>query len=280
MNRSRREQTATPGEPSGTTCLCNVLRRASCTVSRLYDGVRDIGLRTTQYSLLLLASPVRRNPAADLAELTPHEETTLTRNLRPLVDARWVAVRTGKDRREKWLIITADGAAKLEEAQPRRGSGHRRGSKGAVAGADVAEAPVLAFLRSRGSRTGLDFFRPNRCIYRCRPRLKLSHAFRTPFARMACGLVPYGVVMVAVRPRRTLAPRGREVNNADFALARLLSRPCGVRPGHRGRQRLHRSGHGKSPGRRDATDYADFTAGRRRWIRSNYGPASRATSTR
>jgi DNA-binding MarR family transcriptional regulator len=54
----------------------------------------------------------------DLAELTLHEETTLTRNLRPLVDAKWVAVRTGQDRREKWLTITAGGVAKLEEARP------------------------------------------------------------------------------------------------------------------------------------------------------------------
>jgi DNA-binding PadR family transcriptional regulator len=34
------------------------------------------------------------------------------------VDARWVAVRTGEDRREKWFRITADGLAKLAEARP------------------------------------------------------------------------------------------------------------------------------------------------------------------
>jgi DNA-binding MarR family transcriptional regulator len=119
MSRSRREQTATPGEPSGTPCLCNALRRASRGVSRLYDEeLRGIGLRTTQFSLLRLLRRSGKVRQRDLAELTLHEETTLTRNLRPLVDARWVAVRTGKDRREKWLTITAAGLAKLEEAQP------------------------------------------------------------------------------------------------------------------------------------------------------------------
>jgi DNA-binding MarR family transcriptional regulator len=54
----------------------------------------------------------------DLAELTLYEETTLSRNLRPLVAARWVAARTGEDRREKWLKITACGVAKLGEAKP------------------------------------------------------------------------------------------------------------------------------------------------------------------
>jgi DNA-binding MarR family transcriptional regulator len=108
-----------PGQPSGTPCLCNALRQASRAVSRLYDEeLRGIGLRTTQYSLLELLRRSGEVRQRDLAGLTLHEETTLTRNLRPLVDARWVAVRTGDDRREKWLTITAAGVAKLEEARP------------------------------------------------------------------------------------------------------------------------------------------------------------------
>jgi len=88
-------------------------------VSRLYDEeLRAVGLRTTQYSLLQLLRRSGEVRQRDLAELTRHEETTLTRNLRPLVAARWVAVRTGEDRREKWLKITAAGLAKLEQARP------------------------------------------------------------------------------------------------------------------------------------------------------------------
>ena len=100
-------------------CLCNALREASRSVSRLYDEeLRGIGLRTTQYSLLQWLRRSGEVRQRDLAELTRHDETTLTRNLRPLVAARWVAVRTAKDRREKWLAITALGVAKLEQAQP------------------------------------------------------------------------------------------------------------------------------------------------------------------
>ena len=54
----------------------------------------------------------------DLAERTLHDETSLTRGLRPLVEAGWVAVRAGDDRREKWFRITAEGEAKLAEARP------------------------------------------------------------------------------------------------------------------------------------------------------------------
>jgi DNA-binding MarR family transcriptional regulator len=105
--------------PVGVPCLCHALRQASRSVSRLYDEeLRRVGLRTTQYSLLQWLRRSGEVRQRDLAERTLHDETTLTRNLRPLVDASWVAVRTGEDRREKWLQITAGGVAKLEEARP------------------------------------------------------------------------------------------------------------------------------------------------------------------
>ncbi len=77
-----------------------------------------MGLRTTQYSVLRLLRDTGEVRQRDLGAVTVHDETTLTRNLRPLVKAGWVAVRTGEDRREKWLKITAGGVAKLERAHP------------------------------------------------------------------------------------------------------------------------------------------------------------------
>jgi DNA-binding MarR family transcriptional regulator len=100
-------------------CLCFAFRQLSRSVSRLYDEeLREVGLRTTQLGLL---EHIRRSGEVrqrDLAELTTHEETTLTRNLRPLIKVGWVAVRTGEDRREKWLKVTAAGVRKIEEARP------------------------------------------------------------------------------------------------------------------------------------------------------------------
>ncbi|HEV3162595.1 MAG TPA: MarR family winged helix-turn-helix transcriptional regulator [Isosphaeraceae bacterium] len=105
--------------PVSGACICHALRQAARGVSRIYDDeLRCIGLRTTQYSLLQWLRRSGEVRQRDLAEVTLHDETTLTRSLRPLVDARWVAVRTGEDRREKWLKITAAGLAKLEEARP------------------------------------------------------------------------------------------------------------------------------------------------------------------
>ncbi len=103
----------------GVPCLCHALRQASRAASRLYDDeLRGAGLRTTQFSVLRVLAAQDEIRQRDLAERTVHEETTLTRNLRPLVEAGWVAERPGVDRREKWLKITPSGLAKLKEAKP------------------------------------------------------------------------------------------------------------------------------------------------------------------
>jgi DNA-binding MarR family transcriptional regulator len=105
--------------PVSVACLCLALRQASRAVTRLYDEeLRGIGLRTTQFSLLQLLRRSGEVRQCDLAGLTQHDETSLTRSLRPLVNARWVVVRTGKDRREKWFRITTQGEATLEAARP------------------------------------------------------------------------------------------------------------------------------------------------------------------
>ena len=105
--------------PDAAHCLCGALRQASRAVSRLYDEeLRGVGLRTTQYSLLRVLAKAGQVRQGDLSGLTSLDETTLTRNLRPLMDARWIAIRSGDDRREKLVTITKAGTAKLAEAGP------------------------------------------------------------------------------------------------------------------------------------------------------------------
>ncbi len=106
-------------KPAATPCLCNALRRASRAVTRLYDqDLRRVGLRSTQYSLLSLLGRSGEVRQGDLGPLTVLDETTLTRNLRPLVDRGWVGVREGKDRRERLVSITGAGTAKLAKVRP------------------------------------------------------------------------------------------------------------------------------------------------------------------
>ena len=106
-------------KPAASPCLCNALRQASRAVSRLYDEeLRRVGLRTTQYSLLRHLKSAGEVRQRDLGGLTSLDETTLTRNLRPLINSSWVAIGSSADRREKLVRLTDAGAAKLREAHP------------------------------------------------------------------------------------------------------------------------------------------------------------------
>jgi DNA-binding MarR family transcriptional regulator len=106
-------------KPSSSPCLCNALRQASRAVSRLYDEeLRGVGLRTTQYSLLRVLARSGQVRQRELGGLTSLDETTLTRNLRPLIDSGWVVIATGEDRREKLVSLSEAGAATLRKALP------------------------------------------------------------------------------------------------------------------------------------------------------------------
>jgi len=78
-----------------------------------------IGLKTTQYSLLshiVKLGPIR---PGDLAAAMKVEPSTLTRNLKPLIDAGWVALAHGIDGRSRSVTITEAGRTKRTEAQRR-----------------------------------------------------------------------------------------------------------------------------------------------------------------
>ena len=86
------------------------LRRLTRLVSRHYDAhLAQCGLKTTQYSLLAIIAdrgPLRQG---ELARLLSLDASTLTRNLRPLVDAGLVSVDAGSDARSREVSATAGG---------------------------------------------------------------------------------------------------------------------------------------------------------------------------
>jgi len=97
-------------------CTCFKLRKLTRTMSRLYDQhMASVGLKTTQYPVL---NNVAREalPVAELAERLGTERTTLTRNLKPLIDAHWVSLEAGLDSRQRIVSITAAGRDKVKQA--------------------------------------------------------------------------------------------------------------------------------------------------------------------
>jgi DNA-binding MarR family transcriptional regulator len=102
--------------PQGCTNL--KLRQLMRRVAQHYDAeVGKTGLRGTQYSLLsgvVKLGPIR---PVDLAAALKVEASTLSRNLRPLIDAGYIEPVPGADARSHLLRATEAGQAKRVEAQ-------------------------------------------------------------------------------------------------------------------------------------------------------------------
>jgi DNA-binding MarR family transcriptional regulator len=105
-------------KPQGCTNL--KLRQLMRRVAQVYDAeVGKTGLRGTQYSLLshvVKLGPVR---PVDLARAMKVDASTLTRNLRPLIDAGLLALEAGPDARSRLVSATDAGRDKSVEAQRR-----------------------------------------------------------------------------------------------------------------------------------------------------------------
>jgi DNA-binding MarR family transcriptional regulator len=103
-------------KPQG--CTNFKLRQLARRVSQLYDAeLAKAGLKTTQYSLLshvLRLGPIR---PGDLAHAMTLDASTLTRNLKPMVDAGWLELSAGDDARSRLVHITDAGRDKRAEAQ-------------------------------------------------------------------------------------------------------------------------------------------------------------------
>ena len=103
-------------KPQG--CSNFKLRQLTRRVSQCYDiEMSRIGLKTTQYSLLshiVKLGPIR---PGELAQAMTMDASTLTRNLKPLVEAGWITVTAGSDARSRTVASTAAGREKRHEAQ-------------------------------------------------------------------------------------------------------------------------------------------------------------------
>ena len=105
-------------KPQGCTNL--KLRQLMRRVAQHYDAeVGKTGLKTTQYSLLSHICKLGPIRAVELAQQMHMSASTLSRNLRPLIDAGWVEQAPGPDARSWFIQATADGHAKRTEAQRR-----------------------------------------------------------------------------------------------------------------------------------------------------------------
>jgi DNA-binding MarR family transcriptional regulator len=119
MPRSPRELDLAQCAEVAETCAASLLRRASRTVSNAFDtAMRPVGLRNSQFTVLVALALARQAPVSKLARLLGLDRTTMTRNLGPLERRRLVASVAGADRRNKVLQLTPRGRTALARALP------------------------------------------------------------------------------------------------------------------------------------------------------------------
>ncbi len=100
-------------------CTCFNLRKAARAVTQAYDeALKPIGLRATQ--LQLLAVIAAKGPAGmtELARTLVMDRTTLTRNLKPLLQQGLLEGVEAADQRQRPIAVTERGRDMLDQARP------------------------------------------------------------------------------------------------------------------------------------------------------------------
>src|SRR5271170_3059533 len=91
-------------------CMCASLRRASRTITQLYEqAVSPAGLTANQFTILQTLSLAGEVTQGELARILAMDSTTLTRTLAVMSRSGWLTKRRGKDRREWRMRPSAAG---------------------------------------------------------------------------------------------------------------------------------------------------------------------------
>jgi len=103
--------------PDTIACINLNLRRATRVMNRIYDGyLSDCGLKVGQFSILHAVHLLESTTSKVLQELMVLDQTTLSRNLKPLIRDDLLLAVEGEDKRQRLLSLTAAGKKKHEEA--------------------------------------------------------------------------------------------------------------------------------------------------------------------
>jgi len=88
------------------------IRRAAHAVTQFYDEVlTPSGLTTAQLGLLRHLEAAEQITMSELARIMRIDRTTLSRNMKPLIDSGLITVKPGKDSRTREIMLTQSGKA-------------------------------------------------------------------------------------------------------------------------------------------------------------------------
>jgi DNA-binding MarR family transcriptional regulator len=116
---ARASEPDTVGYMAAAGCFCMASREAARKITRLYDArMQESGLRITQFTILSQLMLRGQMPIGKLAGLLGMERTTVTRNLVPLEEQKWITIKPGDDPRARLIEITTQGRAAVHRAFP------------------------------------------------------------------------------------------------------------------------------------------------------------------
>ena len=117
MDDLRKLPTVEECRRTAATCACSNLRKAARSITQLYEeALRPLGIRATQFPILMATHGLRAVSVTDLADNLVIDRTTLTRNLAALERQGLVRIAPGEDRRTRLAELTAAGHAVLARA--------------------------------------------------------------------------------------------------------------------------------------------------------------------
>jgi DNA-binding MarR family transcriptional regulator len=98
-------------------CACQNVRKTARGLTQHYDrAFAPVKLKATQFPILVALAVAGTAPLSFIAQVLGMDRTTLTRNLRPLEERRFIQTGEGEDRRIRELSLTAEGQQVLREA--------------------------------------------------------------------------------------------------------------------------------------------------------------------
>ena len=105
--------------PTPRPCACTTVRTASRLLARVYDAaLQGTDLNVTQLAVLRAIERMEGEPLSRVAEQLSMDRTSVYRSVATMQRHGWVALDEGRDARSRSAVITDEGRAVLDRADP------------------------------------------------------------------------------------------------------------------------------------------------------------------
>jgi DNA-binding MarR family transcriptional regulator len=124
------DQPTTSIDTIATTCIAVRLRLLNRVVTNLYDdALRPLGLKVSQLNILIVTARLGTARPAQVCDILQLDASTLSRNLKPLQEHRWLEVVPEDDARAQPFRLTPQGRRLIEKAAPAWEAAQRRAAE-------------------------------------------------------------------------------------------------------------------------------------------------------